>query len=761
MKARPLLWLLIAGHLALGLLYAWATPIFEASDEGHHVGVIQWLREGHGLPVQDPTRDREHPTIYAQEGSQPPLYYWLGWALTAPIPASDFEQAHVPNPMSRVGVPNTTHNPNLYRPQAAPGGTWTLTMALRLFSLLLSCGTIWLGHRLARQLSGREEVALLAAAFMAFNPMTLFINASANNDNLVMLLNTGALVSIAALWLTEGRPRARSLMGLGLWLGLAALTKLNGLVLWPVAALALGGRALTPERPANWRELLRAWLSPARWRSAAPLLARDLALTFAPALVVSGWWFARNLILYGELTGTATMVAIAGRRTIGLWDLITQEWYGFFLSYWGVFGGFTVLGPEWVNAAFAALTLGGLLGGGLALAAAWRADGWQRATPERGLGLLSLAFVGATLIALINWTSQTYASQGRLLFGAIAPLSAGLAYGWWVVGDRLRLTRWLWLLSSVLGGIALYLPIAIIAPAYQPPVAVAEADLPADVQRVEARLGSALELIGYRADGAPHRPGETLDFTVYWRVAAVVEADDVLALVASGRDGEVLTQVDTWPGGGLLPLSRFEPGVIYADNYTLPLAEAATAPTVITLRVGLWRDAPEHRLPTTDLSGAPIDDPALAIGRLIPATSEPTPEDLPGAGTTWGGVDATTASIRLDGLTLASDGALTLWWEGGGTPADATLFVHLLDASGRQIDQADGPPLAGFWPLTAWVPGQPFVEFRRFGNVTTLPAEANRVRLGWYDPASGARLPAWKPDGSRWPDDAAMVDVAP
>ncbi len=757
----PRLWLvgLVVAHLLLGLAYAWATPIFEASDEGHHVGVIVRLRSGKGLPVQDPTRDREHITSYAQEGSQPPLYYVIGWLTTSYLPASDFESAHTSNPMSRVGDPATTHNPNLYRPQAAPGETWALTMALRALSLLMSAATVWLSFELAARVSGRAAVGLAAAAIVAFNPMMLFINASANNDNLVMLLNTGMLLALHGIWVRPGRLPWRAAVGLGLLLGLTALTKLNGLVLWPIAGLAVLGRALrwTDGPGAGWG----AWLQPGRYRAALPDVLREGALMFGTALAVCGWWYARNLILYGELFGTATMVAIAGPRTIGLWDLISQEWYGFYLSFWGVFGGFTIVGPDWVNALFAVLTLAGLLGGALALFDAARARSWRTPSLNRGFGLLLVLLVLATLAALISWTRQTYASQGRLMFGAIAPLALGLAYGWHRLCSKLRIPNLTALAPAALAAVALYLPIAVIAPRYRPPAPLTEADLPAALNHVDAILGDGLELVGYTIDETPRRIGDTLDFALYWRARAPLTHDDILALVVYGREQSVMTQIDTWPGGGLLPPGNLIPGAIYADRYTLPLTRPIDAPTLLTLRIGLWRDRPENRLAVTSAAGGSIPDPTVTIGRLLPRRPDAPSTEHADDSASWGGVDAASATVHLRGAQLTVDGGFYLWWEGGGTPSDQTLFAHLLDATGRQLDQADGPTLAGAWPLTAWVPGLTFYEARRFNSVTMLLDGPYTVRLGWYDPATGLRLPAWRVDGSRWPDDAALIEVYP
>ena len=92
---------------------------------------------------------------------------------------------------------------NLYRHSlGAPSltGTVLAVKLVRWFSLLLSCLTVLLTFQLALRLfPGNESLALLAASLVAFNPMALFINASVNNDNLLMLLSTAMLLATVNL----------------------------------------------------------------------------------------------------------------------------------------------------------------------------------------------------------------------------------------------------------------------------------------------------------------------------------------------------------------------------------------------------------------------------------------------------------------------------------------------------------------------------------------------------------------------------------
>jgi hypothetical protein len=780
---------IIAAHFVIGLLYLWATPMFEASDEGAHYGVIEWLKRGNGLPLQTPG-EAAKKTIYHQEGSQPPLYYVLSAALTAWLPTSDFEQVFVQNPHSEVGYVGAAHNANLYRPAppTASGETQRVVTAIRLFSLVLSCVTLALAYVLARQIFVDEARALLATALVAFNPMALFINASVNNDNLLMLLTTSTLLMTLGLVQARTRPSALKLIGLGALCGVAALTKLSGLVLWPVVALALIAEQWghVPRAERNVRSALR---------HLTPVFIRGLII-FGVALLVCGWWYARNIVLYGDVTGLNAMIAIAGPRTVTPSQLLA-EWYGFYLSFWGVFGAFTVLPGVWAQWLFHALTVATILGLGVAL---WRRRG-RVSFPIFLLGL----FCALTFAGVLRWTMQTPASQGRLLFGAIAPLSLGLATGLLAffrspaslgerrfaygvrahslssqarVGERahslsprervgvrahslspwervgVRASHAAFALGAALAAAAALIPVLDIAPQYAPPPDVAESELPADLRPVRAVLGDGLELIGYTTDDSPRRPGEVQPVTLYWRATQPLPRDDALALILFGRDNAGLGVIDTWPGRGRLPLTQIQPGVIYADTITLPIAAEAVTPTLLRLRLGLWRAGPEDRLPIQLPDGAQTDTLTLPVGRLSAAQPPPAPT-ITDSSTFEYGIELIGYAARANGDTLT----LTLNWRARErVPADYTLFVHLVDAAGVQVDQADGPPLNGDWPTSAWLPGETFAETRTLTLPASAAPECCSVRLGWYDAATG-RLAAFQPDGEPWPDNAVVLKV--
>ena len=203
--------------LSLGTIYSVVDPIFESSDELSHYPYVKYMADGRGLPVQRPGEE----TLWDQEGSQPPLYYALAAALTSWINTDDLPIVRRINPHSRLGVPLAQENKNMIIHTAREEFPWSGTVLavhlIRLFSLLLSAGTVFCTYRLASVLfPQRPSLALSAMAMNAFIPMFLFISASVNNDNLVVLLCSLTLLCLVRVlqrgasfvqWVGVGIPR--------------------------------------------------------------------------------------------------------------------------------------------------------------------------------------------------------------------------------------------------------------------------------------------------------------------------------------------------------------------------------------------------------------------------------------------------------------------------------------------------------------------------------------------------------------------------
>ncbi len=733
---RRHIWLLILVYLLLGVIYSFATPVFEASDEIWHYPVVREIRNQHQLPVQTPGEK----TDWAQEGSQPPLYYTLAALLTIGVDDGDYEAVMIRNPFVKAGIPGTPDNVNFiaHPPGQGPwqGGTVLAVYLIRWLSLLMGAGTVYFSWRLARTVYPRMSgVALLAAAIVAFNPMTIFINASVNNDALMMLLTTATLWLLADE-LMAGKPGVRlgRTLLLGALLGMAALTKVSALMLLPATALAL---TLVAWRQRDWR----SWF------------VRGIILVLMIGLI-AGWWYVRNWQLYGDLFGITRMAIMAGARPegFGLIDL-TRERSSFWYAYWGVFGAFNVLAPQWFFWLITALVIAAAIGLAVRLARAIH----QRELATWPTHLTLLTFIVLSMLGIIRWSLLTPASQGRLLFGGVAIIGLYLAIGVATITPQ----RWRFQMelgvSIALFACALIIPFISIAPSYRPPTPIA--NLPDGAQPLDARFDDAIHLLGYQI----HRPaiyaGEPLEVTLYWQTDVPLTENLDLSLNGFGYYNENVAKLDTWPGGGLLPTSFWQPGVIYPDHYLIATAPNAITPTILTLAIQYTRNLISAGLSTPVAAfgnGKPVGSVILAAGDLRTPSSRLRKPLFPPIALLDDG-------IRLHAYTISTmDGTLEanfVWSTTQPIPKDYTIFVHLLDQQGNLIVQDDAPPRDGFWPTSHWQPEESVNSRHELVLPDDLPSGEYTILVGMYDPKSGERLAISSVDGVEWPDRAMPIPV--
>jgi 4-amino-4-deoxy-L-arabinose transferase-like glycosyltransferase len=722
-------------QIGLGLLYASATPIFEASDELWHYAVVREIAVNQRLPVQDPAVEAP----WAQEGSQPPLYYVIGALLTRRIDASDEAAMTLYNPLAKVGIPLATDNKNMvaHPPGQSPlqGGTTGAVFLLRLFSVLLGTATAYFTFRLGTALTPLDPaLGLLAAAIVAFNPMVLFINASVNNDNLLMFLSAVALwLMVTDVQSEQAGLRGRQTLLLGIVLGLASLTKVSGALLLPVAALAVTFSA--------WRA--RSWKI---W------LLRGFILV-ATVAAIAGWWYMRNLRLYGELAGIARMVEIAGARPpgFGLTDL-RGEWRSFWYSFWGVFGAFNVLAPRWFYLLMGGFSL--LAGAGLALRLARHLRARRLPANWQSHTLLVLLIV-LTFIGVVRWTLMTLASQGRLMFGAVAAIAFYLALGWLTWFPQ-RWQRWAWSgAAAALAGAATVLALTAIAPSYRPPDPIAA--LPEGATALDITCGDGITLLGYQLGQDTLQPGQPLAITLYWAAQQPIPDNLQLSVNAYGFQGENVAKLDTWPGGGLLPTSFWQPETIYPDHYLIATAPQASTPTLLGLGIqwntDLLNPTANRALPCV-VDGQLTDAVFLDAGELVAEPVAPDTGLPPPLSTLQHGIRLLDAEVNPaeDRVTVE-----LRWSASEPVPGDYTVFLHLFDSDGVKITQDDRPPRAGFWPTSRWRPGEVITSTHSLILPTDLPPGQYLLGTGMYDPTTGQRLFAYRPDGSEWRDWMALL----
>lgn len=464
--------LIVVVYLGLASLYARSVPKWNAPDEPSHFNYIKTIVQTGTFPI---LMQGDYDFDYLEE----------------------VKAARFPDSLPIDNIRYESHQPPLYYALAAPilrlsSGLAldTQVLILRLISALFGAMTIAVTYSLARHLFPDDAtLALAAAAFVAFLPMHVFLNAAVNNDSLANLLLSTLLLSLVSglkrraaedqantiRWTEPALARAkaeassqpphsspefdtlltgqrvdpadapphpnalpfhssviakatsfidREALSWGVLLGLCLLTKVTaytGLMLVAVVVV--------------WQELARTRLQNAPGHPIDTL--RDafwrLAKVYGIALLLSGWWFLRNAVVYGnfDIFGLKRHdLVVAGQPLTGTFDLAAAKHFAIlsFKSFWGVFGWMGIFMDEriyWILALVSSLAaIGFLLYSARVLFHPFEISLYQKTS-------LSLLFLALALV-FVGWFQYnlTYIqAQGRYLFPAIASVAIFFSLG--------------------------------------------------------------------------------------------------------------------------------------------------------------------------------------------------------------------------------------------------------------------------------------------------------------------------------------------
>jgi hypothetical protein len=200
------------------------------------------------------------------------------------------------------------------------------------------------------------------------------------------------------------------------------------------------------------------------------------------------------------------------------------------------------------------------------------------------------------------------------------------------------------------------------------------------------------------------------------------------------------------PADGGYPTSLWRKGELLLDRRELPIgAQAPPAEGTLEVQVGDGQSlalrqisiaVANHlfRLPSVQhTANARFGEVAELVGYDMPITR-------------------TTSHIEVP---------LTLYWRAIASDPPSTsyvVFTHLLtDGMDRLVAQHDGPPVEGQRPTTSWLQDEIVVDAHllrwREEYTGTCPVE-----IGFYDPDTGVRLPAYDREGKRMIHDRLILD---
>jgi 4-amino-4-deoxy-L-arabinose transferase-like glycosyltransferase len=685
---RYSLLVIVVVFTALALVYSLAVPLFEGPDEIWHYAFADHLANGGGLPVFDAAQ----PATFLRNGAHPPLYYALIAALIAPIDRADFPAEYrfnLASPRITPGASGTSPNLLIHTGRedfplrnAALAGHLARGVSIALGTLTI-LGVFYVARRLLRD----ERLALLATAFVAFIPQFVYGTALINNDVLAAASATWLLYALLRL-MEDGRRRWATLSGI--LLGVTLLSKIGMIAVLPMPAVAVGLYAIRKLQQATVKQRM-AWC-----------VVRG-AIIYSLAVLIAGWWYWRNVTLYGDPLMWREWQALTGTgRVPPTPSDFLRDMLGFFGLFWA---DFSLRVDRVLWPIFGAMVIAA--GGGLirrAIRRQWPALDWP------GL-LVALVWLGLLIATAVRYSFNIYDIHGRLLYPALATIGVMLALGlsgWpkprWVLGITL----------AIMLSIAVLAPFVLIQPAYARPIVPA---LPEQAIRASARLGG-LELIGYQVRPDRVRSGEPIEVLTYWRKAAAdaPSSTGVVALLSPG--GQIVGRSEMLLGTDAYPSVAWQHNEIVSTRFRV--STQTERPTVAKVQLDAGDPA------------ASIDLGRVAVWAARACETERM------ADVTFGG------SIKLIGYRIEDSPAvgvpprIVLCWQAlKPVPDDYTVFVHVPGEGG--MITADAPPLNGNYPTSAWQPGDVIEDSHLLPAVSEV--EMPRALVGLYRLGTGERLP--------------------
>jgi len=753
LRAHPGLFLAILVYLLLALSYFFIVPIFEGPDEWTHTGHVKYIAEGNGLPVMLPGQG-----IWG--GQQPPLYYALGALLVQPFELDGVQvyEENRRNPHASIGYALDPGNKNNYLHQPSeqfPYRGLALTVhVLRLYSMIFGVVTLIFVYLNALEFSSNPDTfrsplhasrsplyasrfATFVVLFLACQPMFVFITASVANEP------ANIAFSAIGLWLAQRyvlRGPSQTwyrAAALGITLGLLSLSKMTGLSFGLVAVAAM----------------LIAAISTRKQPGAARLLWRDGLIIGALFLAVGGWWYWRNYQLYGDFFQQGLYEIYFNDRpdplTLSdfLYTLSTGE-----ISFWATFGWLNIAAPEWVYSLYRIISRLGLLGvaAGLIIQLGKRfsnsGQGSVHHSPPPTLFptalILHLVFPVTLAFSLTRLVAIEGGLQGRQLLPALGSIAIVIIWGWWVLLPGQARPAVLSIILAMLVGVAAWLPYGVVAPAYLPGPLLTEADLPADLTRLDWTYNGEMKLVGVKIEADKVRPGERVPVTAYWQALQSMETNYSVFVHLIGRDYTNVGQMNTYPGLGLRPTSTLYPGQIVVDSYPVQVNGGSEAPTRLLVNVGLFNfDEPGRPgIPPSISGGSAPASPTVGQLKLIPwewpAYNPTQPPAAEFADQIW------LQDYEISNCeSSATACVISFKWIARGQPStDYTVFIQLWQ-DGAQVSGFDAPPLAGDYPTGLWEEGEVIID-PHLPDLSTIAAGDYEVRAGLYDFATGNRLAA-------------------
>ena len=676
-------------------LYIYTVPIFEASDEAEHFIYIHQILDTGDLPIiqsREQMANQDDPILrWNNQSHHAPLYYLLSSVLISWSERGDIADYLQPNEL--IFLRNTVEdNPNkwLHRYTDPTSDTHIAVYFLRVVNMLIGLGTLWMVYLASKQVSENRLLPLLAMLFTASIPTFIVVNSSVTNDALVIFL-----YSAGTYWILKALCQQEISFGdiavISLILSGIALTKLTGVTLFGVVYVGL---------------LVGFWRKYWTWQK----VAQVILISGITAAILAGWWYLRNLSLYGDLLAIDATASIWGREAPFTLAMLPDELLRIGKSFWMLVGylHYPVFAPDAFYIYATLITILGIIG----LFARFR---------QGNTDLLKLMLLACFVVfgMLLYGTLSVDISYGRLLLPAIASFAPLLVIGWLQIFRRFAVLLILPLMATTI-----LIPIILIPSAYptlQAVDVIPEIAIPVNWQ------ADNLEILAIDVPHNTVNAGDELVVDLYFRGNHPDNPALTMTAVDTARV-ERFDHVEIYPGMADMRVLPDEQIFRYSAYLDIPEPDVILAPRLVHVLVE-WVDL--------DTNEEIIFDSGLSLLEVPSATFVDTRyevSELENQVNVNFGDEINLQSYSLPETATAGESiSLDFVWDATAqlaNDAEAILTIQLFDAEGNFITQEDG---ALWWyPTMAWAEGVPFVDTRQLQLPSDIEAGDYEIRIGWY-----------------------------
>lgn len=704
MKTLPLI--LIGIFVVFALSVSIITPAFESQDEDTHFRFVQYLWMKHSLPAIQFSQD-----VPGNQAHQPPLYYLVALftasvaptELTLPLDLT-MNPSYTTNFDSLEGL-----NKNLFLHTTSDefpfAGLPKALHTARFSSLLWSIANAFALMELGKLIFDSPGKVLAFTALTIFVPGFVFIGGVLNNDNAVSL--TGSLIFLL-VWRLMGTPGDRRLWAiLGIAFSAAILSKLNAVVfLLPIVLVAIFA--------------LKRFTSP-------KLLLWNMVIFAGVVSLLSGWWFVRNIMLYGTLSPFNLYTAVFGE---GISFSFQQSWNSLgwlWQTFWGRFGTGTVPMPSFVYFTFGIVVLVSLIGW------LWRLVRFSHSQLDTRWLVLLTPILALLVLVVYNAGNNTTGAQGRYLYPVLGGIMALVLSGLLAL-TPVRYHKYVcYTIAAVMPILSAVAIFVWLPSAYTLPKRYAAFAPPADFRQLDYRLADSIKLHGYTASTTRAIPGESLTVTLYWEALKPIDANHVVFLQLVDEQSTKVAQRQTISGLGMYQPTRWKVGEVIADAIPLTIDANASAPREYAIIGGMLDEKSGERLPMTRSDyklGEVMLVPRQMLGAL-PQASHPLTAQFD-------------QGIQLRGC-ASKESALILYWQvSQRVNQNYKVFAHLWDTNDQFLTGLDHVPMQGRFPTRYWL------ESDWIPDEVALPDRTRvaRITVGLYAEGTQQRLPLIAPPQS-------------